>query len=73
MFRLWGFRAFGGLVVWGLEGFFGVLEVALRPKAWKAQGPAPSGHLLEGSWYLLTNYNCTYNPTYNWDNPYKSL
>ena len=21
--------------------------------------------LLEGSWYLLTNYNCTYNPTYN--------
>ena len=21
--------------------------------------------LLEGSWCLLTNYNCTYNPTYN--------
>ena len=21
--------------------------------------------LLEGSWYLLTNYKCTYNPTYN--------
>ena len=21
--------------------------------------------ILEGSWYLLTSYNCTYNPTYN--------
>ena len=23
--------------------------------------------LLEGSWYLLTNYNWAYNPTYKWD------
>ena len=21
--------------------------------------------ILEGSWYLLTTYNCTYNPTYD--------
>ena len=29
--------------------------------------------LLEGSWYLLTNYNWAYNPTYNSDNPSKAL
>ena len=29
--------------------------------------------VLAGSWYLLTNYNWAYNPTYNWDNPYKAL
>ena len=31
--------------------------------------PFFDSEILEGSWYLLTNYNCTYNPTYNWDNP----
>ena len=28
-------------------------------------GFAIAQDLLEGSWYLLTTYNCTYNPTYN--------
>ena len=28
-------------------------------------GGGGGGLLLGGSWYLLTNYNCTYNPTKN--------
>ena len=31
------------------------------------------GAILEGSWYLLTNYSWANNPTYKWDNPYKAL
>ena len=29
-----------------------------------AEAAEALGLLLEGSWYLLTTYNCTYNPTY---------
>ena len=31
------------------------------------------GFIFGGSWYLLTTYNWAYNPTYDWDDPYKAF
>ena len=39
-------------------------KVNRRPRT-KPTPKAKPQTLLEGSWYLVTNYNCTYNCTYN--------
>ena len=41
------------------------LTLALRPLFPVAPTRLDPKTLLEGSWYLVTNYNCTYNCTYN--------
>ena len=56
---------------WGRIKLFGAL--AIRSVEGEREGEDIFWGLLEGSWYFVTNYNCTYNPNYIYIGALKGL